>query len=100
MTETTTGNVRGWGGSMFVVGTLALFTPVAPLGAVLAIVGGFMWLLAPATQPTTQRMVDEVSGGGWGCGPALATVGLIIVILALAGMAAAGAGLAMIEGGL
>lgn len=100
MTETTTGNVRGWGGAMSVVGCMGLFTPAAPLGAVLAIVGGAMWALAPATQPTTQQMVDEVSGGGWGCGPALATIALIIGILALAGAVAAGAGLAMVEGGL
>lgn len=84
---------------MFIGGSLlALLAP--PLGAALAIVGGAMWAFAPATHDSTQQMVDEVSGGGWGCGPALATVGLIIVILALAGMAAAGAGLAMIEGGL
>ena len=46
------------------------------------------------------RALQGASGGGWGCGPALATIGLIIGILALAGAAAAGAGLAMVKGGL
>lgn len=100
MTETTTGNVQGWGSFLFVAGCIALFTPFAPLGAVLAVVGGAMWAFAPATHATTQQMVNEVEQGGWGCAPALATVGLIIGILALAGAVAAGAGLAMVEGGL
>lgn len=99
MNEETTTNVKGFGGFMFIGGCLlALLAP--PLGLVLMAVGGAMWLAAPVTQPATQQMVDEVSGGGWGCGPALATIALIIVILTLAGTLAAGAGLAMVEGGL
>ena len=95
--DTATTTVRGVAGLMFVVGTVGCFTPLAPLGAVVAIIGGVVWLLAPATEPSRQQMVDEVEAGGSGCGPALATVALIVVILALAGLAAFGV---VVGGGL
>ena len=94
MTEETTANVRGWGGFLFIGGCIALLTPLAPLGAILAIVGGAMWLVAPATQPAAQQMVDEVSGGGWGCWPALtvlAVVGVLFTTLAMVLVAVVGA---------
>ena len=98
--DTATTTVRGVAGLMFVVGTVGCFTPLAPLGAVVAIIGGFVWLLAPTTEPSRQAMVAEVEAGGSGCGPALATVAMIVIILALAGLLAAGAGIAMVGGGL
>lgn len=94
MTEETTTNVRGWGGCMAIVGCMGLFTPFAPLGAILAVVGGCMWALAPATAPATQQMVDEASGGGWGCGPlftVLAVVGVLFTVLAVLLLAVVGA---------
>lgn len=94
MIEETTTNVRGWGSFLFVGGCIALVTPFAPLGAILAVVGGCMWALAPATQPATQQMVDEVSAGGWGCGPlltVLAVVGVLFATLAVLLVAVVGA---------
>ena len=95
--DTATTTARGVAGLMAIVGIVWCFTPLAPLGAVVAIIGGVVWLLAPATEPSRQQMVDEVEAGGSGCGPALATVALIVVILALAGLAAFGV---VVGGGL
>ena len=95
--DTATTTARGVAGLMAIVGIVWCWTPLAPLGAVLAIVGVVVWLLAPATEPSRQQMVDEVEAGGSGCGPALATVALIVVILALAGLAAFGV---VVGGGL
>ena len=95
--DTATTTARGVAGLMAIVGIVWCWTPLAPLGAVLAIVGIVVWLLAPATEPSRQQMVDEVEAGGSGCGPALATVALIVVILALAGLAAFGV---VVGGGL
>lgn len=75
-------------------GLLALLAP--PLGLVLMAVGGAMWLVAPATAPATQQMVDEASAGGWGCGPlltVLSVVGVLFATLALVGVAVMGGGL-------
>ena len=98
--DTATTTVRGVAGLMAIVGVVGCLTPLAPLGAVMAIVGGVVWLLAPATEPSRQQMVAEVEAGGSGCGPALATVVMIIVIMGLAGLVAVGAGVAMVGGGL
>ena len=95
--DTATTTARGVAGLMAIVGVVGCLTPLAPLGAVMAIVGGFVWLLAPTTEPSRQAMVAEVEAGGSGCGPALATVVMIIVIMALAGLLAFGA---MVGGGL
>ena len=95
--DTATTTVRGVAGLMAIIGMVGCLTPLAPLGAVMAIVGGFVWLLAPATEPSRQAMVAEVESGGSGCGPALATVALIVVIMALAGLAAFGV---VVGGGL
>ena len=95
--DTATTTARGVAGLMAIVGIVWCFTPLAPLGAVVAIIGGVVWLLAPATEPSRQQMVAEVEAGGSGCGPALATVVMIIVIMALAGLLAFGA---MVGGGL
>ena len=95
--DTATTTARGVAGLMAIVGIVWCFTPLAPLGAVVAIIGGVVWLLAPATEPSRQQMVDEVEAGGSGCGPALATVALIVVILALAGLLAFGV---VVGGGL
>jgi hypothetical protein len=99
MTEETTGNVRGWGGFMFIAGAIASLTPAIALGVPLAIVGGCMWALAPANSKRTQAMVDEAGTSG-GCGAGLASVLFVVVVMALAGLLAAGAGLAMVGGGL
>jgi hypothetical protein len=99
MSETVTSNVRGWGGTMFVVGAVACFTPAIAAGAVLAIVGGFMWWFAPANAERTQKMVDEAGQGG-GCGAGLAAVLFVVIVMALAGLVAAGAGVVLIGGGL
>ena len=40
----------------------------------MAIIGGVVWLLAPATEPSRAEMVVAVEAGGSGCGAALATV--------------------------
>ena len=98
--DTATTTVRGVAGLMAIVGVVGCLTPLAPLGAVMAIVGGVVWLLAPATEPSRQQMVAEVEAGGSGCGPALATVVMIIVIMGLAGLVAVGAGVAVLGGGL
>ena len=98
--DTATTTVRGVAGLMAIVGVVGCFTPLAPLGAVMAIIGGVVWLLAPATEPARQQMVAEVEAGGSGCGPALATVVMIIVIMGLAGLVAVGAGVAVLGGGL
>ena len=95
--DTATTTARGVAGLMAIVGVVGCLTPLAPLGACMAIIGGVVWLLAPATEPSRQQMVDEVEAGGSGCGPALATVALIVVILALAGLAAFGV---VVGGGL
>ena len=86
--DTATTTARGVAGLMAIVGIVWCFTPLAPLGAVVAIIGGVVWLLAPATEPARQQMVAEVESGGSGCGPALATVAMIVIILALAGLLA------------
>ena len=99
MTESTTSFVRGWGGLLFIVGVVACFTPVAPLGAVMAIVGAVMWLAAPANAERTQQMVDEAGQGG-GCGSGLAAVLFAVIVMALAGLLAVGAGVAMVGSGL
>ena len=98
--DTATTTVRGVAGLMAIVGVVGCLTPLAPLGAVMAIVGGVVWLLAPATEQARQQMVAEVEAGGSGCGPALATVVMIIVIMGLAGLVAVGAGVAVLGGGL
>ena len=95
-TETTTGTVRGVAGLMFVVGAVGCATPLAPLGAVMAIVGGIVWLLAPANHGATQAMVDEAGSGG--CGAALWAVAGIFVIMGLALVAALAVGLTMVGG--
>lgn len=95
--DTATTTVRGVAGLMAIVGVVGCFTPLAPLGAVVAIIGGVVWLLAPATEPSRQQMVAEVEAGGSGCGPALATVTLIVAVMALAGLAAFGV---VVGGGL
>ena len=95
--DTATTTARGVAGLMAIVGIVWCLTPLAPLGAVMTIIGGVVWLLAPATEPSRQQMVAEVEAGGSGCGPALATVVMIIVIMALAGLLAFGA---MVGGGL
>lgn len=63
-TETVTGNVRGIAGLIFWCGVVACFTPAIALGVVLAIVGGFVWWVAPANAERTQAMVDEAAQGG------------------------------------
>ena len=95
--DTATTTARGVAGLMAIVGIVWCLTPLAPLGAVMTIIGGVVWLLAPATEPSRQQMVAEVEAGGSGCGPALATVALIVVIMALAGLAAFGV---VVGGGL
>ena len=95
--DTATTTARGVAGLMAIVGVVGCLTPLAPLGAVMAIVGGFVWLLAPTTEPSRQAMVAEVEAGGSGCGPALATVAMIVIILALAGLLAFGV---VVGGGL
>ena len=100
MSEETTGNVRGWGGVMAVAGAILCATPLLPMGAVLAIVGGCMWLAAPTNAERTQAMVDEAAQGGGGCGGALAAVLFVVVVMLLAGLLAAGAGVALVGGGL
>lgn len=95
--DTATTTVRGVAGLMAIVGVVGCLTPLAPLGAAMAIIGGVVWLLAPATEPSRQQMVAEVEAGGSGCGPALATVAMIVIILALAGLLAFGV---VVGGGL
>ena len=95
--DAATTTVRGVAGLMAIVGVVGCLTPLAPLGAVMAIVGGVVWLLAPATEPSRQQMVAEVEAGGSGCGPALATVAMIVAVMALAGLAAFGV---VVGGGL
>ena len=88
--DTATTTARGVAGLMAIVGIVWCFTPLAPLGAVVAIIGGVVWLLAPATEPSRAEMVVAVEAGGSGCGPALVTVALIVIVMALAGLAAFG----------
>ena len=98
--DTATTTARGVAGLMAIVGIVWCWTPLAPLGAVMTIIGGVVWLLAPATEPSRQQMVVAVEAGGSGCGAALATVVLIVIVMALAGLLAIGAGVAMVGGGL
>lgn len=100
MTESTTSFVRGWGGLLFVIGAIACVTPFAALGVPMAIVGGCMWLLAPANAERTQQMVTETEQGNGGCGAGLAAVLFAVIVMALAGVLAIGAGVAMVGGGL
>jgi hypothetical protein len=99
MTEETTGNVRGIAGWGFWLGAAGCFTPLLPMGAALATIGGIVWLLAPANAGRTQQMVDERQAGG-GCWAGLGAVLFAVVVMLLAGLLAAGAGVAMVGGGL
>jgi hypothetical protein len=97
MTETVTENVRGWGGTMFVVGAILCFTPAIAAGAVLAIVGGCMWLFAPANAERTQQMVDESADGG-GCMAGLGAAMFVVFAMLVALVAVAVVGVVVLGG--
>lgn len=97
MTETTTDNVRGWGGCMFVVGAILCMTPLVAPGAILAIIGAGMWLSAPANAGRTQRMVDEAEEGG-GCMAGLGAAIFVVAAVLGAGVVALVAALALLGG--
>lgn len=96
--EATTDTVRGAAGLMFWIGAVGCFTPLSPIGAVMAVVGGIVWLLAPANSGATQAMVDETAATGDGCGAFLWAAGGIFVIMGLALVAALVVGIAMTGG--
>lgn len=99
-TSDATFNIRGWAGVMFIGGVLmCLVPPVTALGAVCAVLGGVVWLLAPRTEPAAQQMAAQSSEGG-GCGAALWAVVLVAAIGTLAGVLMIAAGLAVNGGGL
>ena len=98
--DTATTTARGVAGLMAIVGVVGCLTPLAPLGAVVAIIGGVVWAFAPVTELSRAKMVAEVEAGGSGCWPALVTVTLIVAVMALAGLLAIGAGVAVLGGGL
>ena len=92
--------VRGIAGFMAVAGLIVCATPLAPIGAAMAAFGGIVWLLAPQTAAAEQRVITEVEAGNSGCGAFLAVVGMVVIIVVVAGMVAIAAGLAVNGGGL
>ena len=91
---------RGVGGFMAILGAILCATPIAAIGAAMFAFGGIVWLLAPQTAEAEQRVITEVEAGNSGCGALLAVVGMVVIIVVLAGMVALAAGLAVNGGGL
>lgn len=95
VTEDTTFNVRGVASLMFWAGLIVVGV-VPPVSAVMMVIGGVVWLLAPANAPATQAMVDNAgtpAGCGWGC----AALGGVVGILFVAGALALAVGLMLVE---
>lgn len=90
----------GTGGLMAIIGAILCATPIAPVGVAMLAFGGIVWLLAPATAPGEQRIAAEVEAGNSGCGAFVAVMGLIVIIVLLAGMVAIAAGVTALGGGL
>lgn len=85
--ETVTSNVRGWAGCMIGGGILLACTGwLAAPGAVLAVVGLVMFLLAPTNHARTQAMVEEAAEGG-GCWAALGAVAGAVMVMVIAAVA-------------
>jgi len=104
--QTTTANVsasgmlRDWSVILFVLGCFCLIPPATPIGIVMMIFGGALWVLCPVAKVNEQAMIAETERTGNGCGAFLVALIMGVVVIVIAGVIAAGGIELMVAGGM
>ena len=98
--DSASGMLRDWSVMLFVLGCFGLIPPATPIGVVMMIFGGALWVLCPVAKVNEQAMIAETERTGNGCGAFLVALIMGVVVIVIAGVIAAGGIELMVAGGM